>query len=230
MRYASLFRRLFFGAVLLGSVNQASAAEVRGRLLLGPYQPPVEQAPRAGFHWELDNGFKETLQDRVPADREIAVVLTSEDGDKTTAERKVVLSGGSLLPSTLVVNQGTTVSIQNQDEVAHEVYAVGLEGFGAEAISPGGHRAINLTKVGDWPLRDQLVPHARGHLHVRNDVVAIGVVSDNGAFVFEDAPVGSFTLRVFHNGAQIATQPVEVTAKPVTLDPITPTSENKQSK
>ena len=71
MRYATFFRRLLIVTALLSTVSIASAAEVRGRLLLGPYQPPTEETPRAGFHWELDNGFKETLRDRVAAEREV---------------------------------------------------------------------------------------------------------------------------------------------------------------
>ena len=202
---------------------------MRGRILLATYKPPPLETPRPGFHWELDNGFKETLKDRVPVQREIAVVLTSE-GEGSTAQRDVKLSGGNLLPSTLVIRAGTTVSIENHDEVAHELYAVGLKVFTPEAIAPRGRRAINLTEAGSWPLLDKLVPHARAHLHVLPNLVSVAKMQSDGSFTFEDVPPGEYKLLVFHGAKQIASQTVTMTDRSLTLDPFTPQADEGQSK
>lgn len=221
MRYRRYVNGIVFLAAFCTAATSASAADVRGRILLGAYKPEPLKGPRPGFHWELDNGFKETLKDRIDASREIAVVLTgSAPADQTGLN--VVLYGGSLLPSTIVVRVGATVSIENQDEIAHELYAVGLKAFGAEAISPRGRRAINFKEAGSWVLRDQLVPHARGYLHVLPDLVSVASVEKDGSFKFGDVAPGDYTLRVFDGAKEIASKPVSVTDKSTTLDPFTP--------
>lgn len=198
----------------------ASATDLTGRVLLGAYKPTPMKGPRAAFHWELDNGFKETLRDHIPAKREVAVVLTGQ-GTTLTAQREVAFYGGALLPSTIVLGTGTTLSMRNRDEVAHEVEAVGLEAFGPEATAPGSTRAIHLTEAGSWPLRDRLAPHARGHLIVRPDLIAVGTISSDGRFTFEDVPRGHFTVRVYHRGDEIASQAIDITDADITLDPLT---------
>lgn len=198
----------------------ASATDLSGRVLLGAYKPAAVAGPRAAFHWELDNGFKETLKDYIPAKREVAVVLTGE-GTTLTTQRNVVFYGGALLPSTIVLGTGTTLSMRNRDEVAHEVEAVGLDAFGPEATAPGGTRAIHLKDPGSWPLRDRLAPHAQGHLVVRNDLIAVGTVEGDGRFTFKDVPAGRFTLRVYHRGDEIAVKAIDVTGSEMTLDPLT---------
>ena len=216
--------RVAVAATLVWITTEASAAEVRGRLLLRGYQPKAAAGPRPGFHWELDNGFKETLRDSVPARRELAVVLVGE-GEAEAGEREVSLTGGSLMPSTLVVRVGTTIKIDNRDEIAHELYALGLDGFSGEAIAPRGRRAIHLKTAGDWPLRDRLVPHARGHLHVLPDLVSVAELKSDGTYTFADVPAGTYSLLVFHGHKQIAKRPVEVGNKALTLDPFAPGAE-----
>lgn len=230
IRYLGITRRLVGAAglgllvagLVAGLSGVASAAEVSGRVLLGAYRSPAVEGPRAGFHWELDNGFKETLRDHVPAKRELAVVLTGE-GNTLTTQRNVEFYGGALLPSTIVIGTGTTLSVFNRDEIAHELEAVGLDALGAEATAPGGTRAVHLTEAGTWPLRDRLAPHAQAHLIVRNDLIAIGEVSADGSFKFAAAPVGRYTLRVFHGAHEIASRAVTVTDSDLTVDPLTAT-------
>ncbi len=197
---------------------QALAAEVKGQLLLGAYQPAAkEKSPRAGFHWELENGVKEVVRDRVPA-RELAVVLVGE-GPSTVAERiEVPFSGGALSPSTLVVRVGTTLRMRNDDEIGHELYAEGLDGFSAEATSPKAIRSVHLTKPGSYALRDKLATHARSYLHVLPDLVAVAKLEPSGAFVFSDVPAGKYQLKVFHGRELVSEKAVEVAEKALTLD------------
>jgi plastocyanin len=203
------------------------AAEVRGQMVLGAYKPaPASKAARPGFNWELDNGVKEVLRDRVSAARELAVVLVGSGESKAPAQLEVALSGGTLLPSTLVVRAGTTVRIRNDDEIGHELYAEGLDGFSAEATSPKAIRSVNLKTAGAWPLRDKLTPHARAHLHVLPDLIAVAKVESSGAFAFADVPPGKYTLKVLHGADEIASKAIEVGDKALTVDPLTLTQPN----
>ena len=232
MNKAPVHKSLLVVAIVSGFAGNAFATDVRGQLILGAYRPEEEkQTGKARFNFELENGFKEVLSDRVEAARELAVVLTGE-GEPSLGERQEVLfSGGGLMPATVVIRQGSTIYLRNEDEVAHELLAQGLDGFSAEATSPKAARSINLKSAGNWPLRDTLVTHLRGHLHVVADLIAVAKVAPNGKYVFEGINPGSYTLRVFHGPNEIASQQVEVGARALSVDPITltaaPAKDNK---
>jgi hypothetical protein len=204
---------------LLALATPALATEIRGELALGAYHPAAQESKVPTYRWELENGVKEVLPDRVPA-RELAVVLTGLGAPKTPKDVTVPIRGGALLPSTVVVRTASTLVMSNVDDIGHEVYAVGLSEFSAEAIGPGAKRAINLGKAGNWPLLDSLTPHAHGHLHVIDDLITVATLTDDGKFVFTDTPAGKYTLHVFHGAQELATQTVEVGEQPLTLSAI----------
>jgi len=219
------FVRVMLCLVVAGFAASAWA-QVSGRLLLAAYKPaPPPAAARPSSYWELENGFKEVKPDRISAKRELAAVLCGEAAPVAGSDRlEVPWSGGNLLPSTLVVRVGTTILFRNDDEVAHELLGVGLATLPAEATSPRGRRSFQAAEPGSWPLRDQSVPHAQGYLHVLSDVVAIATIENDGSYSFPAVPPGKYTLRVFHGAERIASQDVEATAKPLTVDPITLTA------
>ena len=196
---------------------------MRGQLVLGSLReaPGKVKPPRAAYNWELDNGVKELAPVRVVAQRELAVVLVGSGGGKAGETVEVAVSGGALLPSTLVLRTGSTLRIRNDDEIGHELFVPGLDGFSAEATSPNGSRSVHLTKVGSWPLLDRLAAHARAHLHVLADLVAVAKLEPNGSFSFSDVPAGKYTLKVFRGGNELSSKDIEVSDKPLTLDPLT---------
>ena len=213
------------GLVVAGSAASAWA-QVSGRLLLAAYKPPAaEPEARPSYYWELENGFKEVKPDRINPRRELAAVLCGEAAPVAGSERlEVPWSGGNLLPSTIAVRAGTTILFRNDDEVAHELLGVGLATLPAEATSPRGRRSFQAAEPGAWALRDQSISHAQGYLHVLADVVAVGTVAADGSYSFPAVPPGKYTLKIFHGPTQVATQDVEATAKPLTVDPITLTA------
>jgi hypothetical protein len=225
--HCSGFRSLVWLVLLLGLTRTASASEVAGQVLLGAYQPPAEAGAARRSYWEIDNGVKELRKDRVDAAREIAVVLLGDGDAPALAKQEAAFSGGSVLPSTLVVRSGSTLLLTNLDEVAHELFAEGLPSVAAEATSPRGRRALSLTQAGNWPLRDRLISHVRGHLHVLPNLIAVAKVVEGGKFAFGDVPPGTYTLKVFHGAAELASQQVEVGTKALTLDPLTLTASTK---
>lgn len=228
MRFPNLAVRWFVLLAVFASASfarPALAGEVAGKLVLGAYKPVPEAPPkRLPFNWELENGFKQVLPEHVQAARELAVVLVGAGDARGMEFVEVALRGGGLMPSTVVVRAGTTVKLKNEDEIAHEVFAEGLEGFAAEAISPRGVRSIRLGSTGSWPLRDNLLAHVRGHLHVVADVVAIGKVASDGSFAFGDVVPGKYTLKVFHGANEVLAQAVEVGDKATAIEPITLTA------
>jgi hypothetical protein len=198
-----------------------NAGDVRGQFILGSAPPAPHSKPaRPGYNWELENGVKEVTPIKLAANRELAVVLVGGPAAKGGEQVDAAISGGTLLPSTLVLRSGTTLRIRNEDEIGHELVADGLDGFSAEATSPGATRSMHLVKPGHWPIHDRLATHASAHLHVLPDLVASAKVEANGSFSFSDIPAGKYTLKVFRGSAELASQEVEVSDKPLQLEPL----------
>jgi len=206
------------------AVAHAVAGEVRGQLVLGALRVATPaKPPRAAFNWELENGVKEVVPARIFAPRELAVVLLGAPDNpnaKAASRVEVVFSGGALLPATLVLRSDTTLRIRNDDEIGHELFADGLDGFSPEATSPGATRSVHLVKPGHWPLRDRLAAHANAHLHVLGNLVASAKIEPNGSFGFSDVAPGKYTLKVFRGPGEIASKEIEVADKPLALDPL----------
>jgi hypothetical protein len=198
------------------------AAQISGKLMLGAYKPEAKPSARPSYNWELENGFKEVRADRVDPRRELAVVLLGEGEPSAGLDRvEVTFAGGGLVPSTIAVRAGATVLIRNDDEIAHELLAQGLDVFSAEAISPRGRRSVNLKSAGSWPLRDKIVPHVSGHLYVLPNLVAVAAADAEGQFAFKGLAAGKYVLKVLHGEHELSSQELEVGAQELTLDPIT---------
>ena len=198
----------------------ALAAEVTGKLLLAPYRLPAKEGPDGAFQWELENGVKECAPERVDAKRELAVVLVG-DGESAFPERmEIAFSGGGLLPSTIVARPGATLLFVNQDEIAHELFANGKDGFAAEATSPRGRRSVIMKSAGVLELHDQLLPHLHGYIHVIPNAIAVASPDGSGQFVFPEIKPGKYTLKVLHGKNEIASQEIEVGPKALAIDPI----------
>lgn len=219
-------------AWLLSTVVVASgataAAQVSGKLLAGALKPqPTPLAADSGpsCNWELENGIKEVQPDRLEMRRELAVVLVSDSVQpkpgQDPARVEVAFSGGALLPSTIAVRVGTTLLIRNDDEIGHELYAPELQGLSAEPTTARGRRSIALKTPGSWPLRDRLLPHLHGHLHVLPDLVAIGTLDAGGQYSFGDVAPGMYTLKVFQGEREVLSRPFELGSHPLVLDPMT---------
>ena len=176
--------------------------------------------PRPAYNWELENGVKEVLPDRA-SPRELAVILVGA-APSGESRLEVSISGGTLLPATLVVRTNTTVRIKNEDEIGHELFAPGLDGFSPEATSPGATRSVHLTKAGGWPLQDRLAVHASAYLHVLANLVAVARLEANGSYAFSDVPPGKYTLKLLRGPDELLSKEIEVADKPVTIEPLTP--------
>jgi hypothetical protein len=194
---------------------------VKGQLVIASLPPTAAAVtPRAAFNWELENGVKEVLPARTPP-RELAIVLIGAAAPSGDNRIEVSISGGALLPQTLVVRTDTTLRIRNDDEIGHELVAVGLDGFSAEATSPSATRSIHLTKAGSWPLQDKLATHATGQLHVLPNLSAVAKLEPNGSYTFPDVPAGKYTLKVFRGADELISKSIEVTDRPLSVDPLT---------
>jgi hypothetical protein len=75
--------------------------------------------------------------------------------------------------------------------------------------------------VGAWPLRDNVVTHVSGHLHVLPDLIAVATLDAEGQFSFKDIEPGKYVLKIFHGAKELDSQPIELTGKTLSVNPIT---------
>lgn len=206
--------------IALGVASPALALDVSGTL----QRPAEESSNESGrdFYWEEWNGFLATRPARFEFAREVAVVLTGT-GAGPAPETPIKLSGGSLMPATIVVRPNAVLRIENQDDFSHEIGAERLSGFGFEGLAPRQTRAVRVTatSAANYAIRDARVPHVRGHIHVVPDLLAVATINAEGRYTFTGVTPGTYTLKVFHQGREVVSRPLVVaTTAAVTLDPI----------
>ncbi len=221
-------RRRLAGAVVVACatacfvVATAAAVPIRGTLEVPrDYTPPAraENAP-APFYWEEWNGVLDPKPHRLDVRREIAVAVVGQAEGWSAPASVVKLQGGGLMPSTIVVQAGSTLRIENTDGCAHELFSEGIEGFGPLQTAPGNARTITLpAQAGTHEIRDRLYPHVLGHVHVLPNLLARATVGADGRYELGDVPQGTHTLEVFHAARQVHSRQVEV-AREITLDPV----------
>jgi hypothetical protein len=187
---------------------RAAAVDVKGSVRSDetPKQSSV-QAVRAPY-WQEWNGLIEPKKASVDYAREVSLVLIGPESmrDATIVE----LSNGTLTPSTIVAQHGTALRIRNQDDFTHKLYAEKLEKFDAVETSPGMTRELQLLQTGDFELKDRLLPHVHGYLHVLPKVSALANPQADGSYVFKDVHPGSYTLKVFRGAREVSSEPLEV--------------------
>ncbi|AKF04515.1 hypothetical protein DB32_001664 [Sandaracinus amylolyticus] len=201
---------------ILGIPAVGLAVDVRGTLTvpsdLASQTTPVEtdaQRARARY-WEEWNGVLDPRPTRLDVAREIAVVLTGPGAPSEGEQPPYRVHNGTLTPATLVVRAGTAIQIRNDDGVAYELFAEGLSDFGAIQTAPGNARPVTVPQPGNWPVRDRVHPHIRGHLHAIPDLVARGFVEPNGAYTFRGVAAGTYQLHVFQGARELHTQEIVV--------------------
>jgi len=211
------------GLLAVLATTTVLAVDIRGSMRIP--EGYVVEAPSTGerpaYYWEEWNGFLAPRPPHVDARRELAVVLLGDGEPPAPINATVKLSGGSLLPSTVVLRAGQTIRIENTDEFTHQLVAEGLDGFSAEGTSSGQARTVNLARAGNWPLRDRILGHVRGHLHVLPNLLAVGQVDSEARFTFPGIPPGTYTLKVLHGAREVTSQEVTVAdTRELVIEPI----------
>ena len=172
-----------------------------------------------GPYWQEWNGFIEPKKPSVDFAREVSAALIgpSETRDATT----VTLRGGTLAPSTLVVQHGTTLRVRNEDDFAHELYVERIKDFDPKTIGPGQTRSVQLNETGVFEVRDKLSPHVRGYLHVVAKLTRVVSPNADGSFVFEQVPPGAYVVKIFRGASEVEGGTIEIESKgDVQLDPV----------
>lgn len=206
-------------AVGLFLASQVSAGDVRGTVRTNEELKQKNIEAVRPPYWQEWNGFIDPKKQTVDFPREVSAALIGPVASKDGVT--VSLRDGTLTPSTIVAQYGTTLRIRNDDDFAHELYVEGLKGFDAIQTSPGSTRSVQLEKTGVFALRDKLAPYVHGNLHVVAKLTQVVNPNSDGSFAFKEVPPGEYTVKVFRADKEVSSSEVEVTSsRELTLDAI----------
>jgi len=200
---------LLLGVTLVATT--ATAIPVSGRLdIPRNFAPPhVESEGPAGYYWQERNGVIDARPPRVDVPREVAAVLLGDIENRPDSSFQI--QGGNLLPSTLVVQAGSNLRIQNTDGCSHELFVLDMEAFAALQTAPGNARTVQLPgEASHFVIQDRIHPHVKAHVHIVTNLVARARLGDDGRFSFEDVPPGTYTLKVYYGELEVGSREIVV--------------------
>ena len=197
-----------------------AAADLRGTLSGAAELTPApmrREATRRLFFWEVPNGVVPITTARADVERDVTVVLTGSGVEESSQPAAMVIEGGRCRPGTVVVSPGAMVNIDNHDMLTHELYAVA--GNSAERVvpadrtSPRARRQVSFQRAGTYELRDVRDPSFRCWVLVGAGQGRVLRLDAQGAFRATGLNEGTYTLKVYYEGAERASQSVTVAGR-----------------
>ncbi len=150
--------------------------------------------------------------------RDICIAATvGANQEKTEVGMKV--TGGRVIPTTIVVTPNTMLAFKNNDPFKHRLYITNANHqsvLAAEDLQPNADRRWSAQGPGKYEVRDELFPSVRTYIVVDPQVVQVVYPGRDGAFGFA-LDKGDYTLKAFFNGKQVG-KPANITVKQGTLD------------
>jgi hypothetical protein len=142
-----------------------------------------------------------TLSANVPRDVCIAATSAQTAGPQEPVLMKI--SGGRIVPTTLVISPKTKIVLKNVDPFPHKAYIVGNKAFNAEVIQPNATREWTAPDGnGRYELRDELYPSVRTWVVVDPQVLQITYPGRDGAFALT-LPAGDYVLKPYFQGKRV---------------------------
>lgn len=211
-------------ALVFVTAGSAFAHDVRGTLTGADALSP---APRTtptrwrGSFWEVPNGALAITSPRANVERDLAVVLTGSSVEQSRQPVTVSVEGGRCRPGTVLLSPGTTLTLDNQDLLAHEFYAVrtGQEErvVPAEVTAVRTRRQVSLPAAGTYELRDARQPSFRCWLVAGAGQGRVLPPDRTGAFVATGLEDGSYTVKAYFEGVERASAEVAVAGRETTV-------------
>ena len=168
----------------------------------------------------MPNGALAITSPRANVERDLAVVLTGSSVEQSRQPVTVSVEGGRCRPGTVLLSPGTTLTLDNQDLLAHEFYAVrtGQERVvPAEVTAVRTRRQVSLPAAGTYELRDARQPSFRCWLVAGAGQGRVLPPDRTGAFVATGLEDGSYTVKAYFEGVERASAEVAVAGRETTV-------------
>jgi hypothetical protein len=212
-------------ALLLPAPGTATPPNVRGKItgydkLVGEVYAEASKTGSRRWTWrEPSPAVHPRYRALSPSpSRDICVAaLTSGTASPPDQPILMTLTGGRVVPTTIVVAPKTKLSFQNFDPFPHRLYIVGSKEFVAADMAANARRDWSAPGPGRYEVRDELFPSVRTYIVVDPQVVMVTYPGRDGSFGFSLSP-GDYVLKAFFGGKQVG-KPATATAKErTTLD------------
>ncbi len=144
------------------------------------------------------------------------VILLDGVGDETAPEsaskKKPVISqaGRRFSPHVLAVTKGTAVEFPNDDVTYHNVFSLSRpKPFDLGIYAQGTSKTVEFDKPGLVKIYCNIHPDMVSNILVLNNHY-FAVSDEEGDFVIESVPDGSYTLRVWHEFSEVSQETVNI--------------------
>lgn len=219
---ATMRTKLALGALsalaLLSAALQAGPPNVKGKISGHDKLIPevyAEAAKPDSRRWREPSPSVAPQFRTLSADpsRDICVAaLTSVNQEKQ--EFRMTVTGGRVIPTTIVVTPNTQLAFKNFDPFKHRIYVKSATGqvlLSPEDLQPNAVRTWAAQGPGRYEVRDELFPSVRTFVIVDPQVAQVAYPGRDGVFSFA-LPSGDYVLKAFFNGKPVS-KPVNFTAK-----------------
>ena len=140
--------------------------------------------------------------------RDVSVVLeSSEASSPPVAPLLVRITGGRMIPSTLVLAPGTRVQFKNVDPFPHRLKGSDVAQLPLADLTEGATRDWTAGASGSLDVLDDSSPGLRGYIVIAPRVVRYALPKIDGHFQLT-APPGDYTARVYFAGKPVASSDV----------------------
>lgn len=143
--------------------------------------------------------------------RDVCIAAMRAEDQGPLDPLRMTITGGRVMPTTIVVTPGTQLLFKNFDPFKHRVYVVGQKTMGPEDLEANRERKWAAPAPGRYEVRDELFPSIRTFIVVDKQVAAISYPGRDGAFGFT-LPQGEYVLKAFFGGKQVG-KPMQLAAK-----------------
>jgi plastocyanin len=123
----------------------------------------------------------------------------------------IVLQSRQFSPRVRVVTEGSKVEFPNQDPFSHNVFSKTNGGFDTGVYGRGKVREQTFQEPGVYPLYCNVHPRMTAFVITLKTPYFVQAGAD-GRFVFEQIPVGRYTLHVWHDRATEVVRDIVVPA------------------
>lgn len=125
-------------------------------------------------------------------------------------DQEIDQKGKVFIPYVLPLVKGTKVAFHNDDNLAHNVFAIGADEFNLGTFNKGAVREHTFTKNGDVTLLCNVHPEMEGHVLVLDNPY-FALPDASGKFQISGVPAGEYVLKAWYGG-KVKKQTVKVPA------------------
>jgi plastocyanin len=161
---------------VVGAASNAAGGDIDGKIAGWSRNSPLSQGP--GVVW-LVGPEAQPISDNEPV---------------------MAQHGGQFLPSFLIVVVGQTVSMPNEDQVAHSVYSLSpAKQFDLGFYAKGEHKTVTFDRPGVVDVQCLI------HNFMRARILVVpsryySIIAANGTFRIRNVPAGTFSLTFWADG------------------------------